>query len=164
MTWAVPRTYVTGEIMRARYLNQDLRDSVKAAVGLFDFVEEQEVTTSSSFTELVTSGPQVSVPVVDALTVFFGAYMFCATTAGIAIMGFDVTDGDGNLTAATDDHSCIRHVQTINRATALMSGHKLTGLAGGTATFTAKYRSSGGTVEAAFARRWVLAYGVGPAT
>lgn len=164
MTWAVPRTYVTGEVMRARYLNQDLRDSVRATVGVFDYIAEQEITTSSSFTELVTPGPTVSVPAVDTVTLFFGAYMFTATTAGHAIMGVDITDADGTLTVATDEHSCIRHVQTVNRATMLMQGFKVTGMADGTATIVAKYRSSGGTVEGAFARRWLLAYGVGPAT
>lgn len=164
MSWAAPRTYVTGEVVRARYLNQDLRDSARAAVGSFAYVPTQEGTTSTAYTDLTTVGPSVTVAVVDQLTFFFGAFIFSSAVAGIAIAAFEVSDAAGTLSGPSDEHAAFGEFQTTSRASTMMSGFTNSGMAEGPATVILKYRNATGGSTANFAQRWLLVYGTGPVT
>jgi len=73
MSWVSARTWVTGEVVRARYLNHDIRDNLRARTGVFSAIATSETTTSATFTDLTTVGPSVTLSLSTEPDVFFGA-------------------------------------------------------------------------------------------
>ncbi|MDI3211756.1 hypothetical protein [Arthrobacter sp. AL12] len=96
-----------------------------------------QATSSTSYTDLTTVGPAVTVTISanGMALVFLNATMFSAQTS----MGFAIS---GATTVAADDVNCI----LINTVTSRLSGAFLvTGLNAGSTTFTAKYKVGSGT-------------------
>jgi len=164
MSWTAPRTWVDGEVVRARYFNEGVRDNLRALVGVYAEVLTSETTTSTAFTNLATVGPSVGVAITggfnsaDEFTVFFGCHAQNDTAAGVANMGLDVSGP--TATAADDTNRCFTRSTATAATTSIIWGTKFESLDAGGYTLTAKYKVSAGT--GTFLRRFVLAYPTGP--
>ena len=168
MAWTAPRTYVTTEIISASILNTDLRDNLletapaKAGVGLvvgtaantinvrdpkYQRVNTSETTTSTSFTDLATSGPVQTTTTGTEALILWGAFSSNSTTAeswmSVAVSGATTISATTNYMLISDGTDRIGG----------SFGVVLT-LTGGSNTFTCKYRvgtASTGTWQG----RWV---------
>lgn len=161
--WTSPRTWVSGEVVRSRYFNQELRDTVRALLGYYSEIATTETESSVTFTDLTTIGPQLAVNIGSTGTkclVFWGALIQGNSAVNMyAVMGVDVS-GPGTTIAATDDYSCVAAHSTTNREFSCMSG-KIFTVSPGLVEFTAKYRSNAGGNIGQFRQRYMLAYPVG---
>ena len=105
-------------------------------------------TTSTSFTDLATAGPAVTLTTGTKALVMINAFMFVnSATLEYAIMGYGIT---GSTTvAATQARSALTYGNTTNQNRQTTSFQFIqTGLTAGSNTFTAKYKSlSGQTVQ-----------------
>lgn len=152
MSWHVPRTWVTGEVVRARYFNEDVRDNLRALVGEFAYIDTQEGTTSTTFTDLASPGPAISITTEDVITVFFGGYIFNSTANVFSGMSIEIT----GFNTASDNWGLFWASGGINRQTQFMRAYQFGGITSGTYPVTAKYRAGANT--ASFAHRFLLAY------
>lgn len=143
MAWVTPRTWVTGELVTAAHLNQDIRDNIGFLAGSQGArVETAQGTASTSYVDLTTPGP--------AVTVTTGTKAFVHLSAEIdalgifAYMSFAVS---GVSTVAADDARSLEfaHHSSGGFVVRLGTSIYLSGLTAGSNTFTAKYRASGGT-------------------
>lgn len=156
MAWVTPRTWVVGEIGTAAKMNEisaalidlDRRTSPTGAV-----VATSQTTTSTSYTDLATVGPAVTVTIGStgkALVTMHSA--IANNTANLAsCMGFAVS---GATTIAASDPTCIGFTSAAS-AVGIRAGSTilLTGLTPGSTTFTAKYRMDPGVGPAQFVDR-----------
>ena len=107
------------------------------------YVVTSETTTSSTYTDLVTTTDQVTVNIGSSgmVIVFLSATISNNTVADAAFMSFAVSGA--NTVAATDDFSLL-----TTEASSAQQGagvpFLLTGLTAGATTFKAKYRVAGG--------------------
>lgn len=140
MAWTTPRTWVTGEVVTAAYFNTNLRDNLNFLVGAAGAeVLTSETTTSTTYTDLATVGPAVTVTTgVSALALFsaeMGNSTANATLLSVAVSG-------ATTLAASENY------RAVDNTTSGVTGfnHKFfTGLTAGSNTFTLKYRVGGGT-------------------
>lgn len=169
MAWTAPMTAVANTPFTAAQFNTHVRDNlletspakatagvtngallVKAATNSVAFrtpstasVNVQQSTTSSSYTNLSTSGPAVTVTTgTRALVIINCSLQNTSTNSSFA--SFDVT-GASSI-SAVDDYA-IRHRDGTgsNGEEQMGRAHLFTGLTAGTNTFTMKYRVIGGT-------------------
>lgn len=160
MTWAVPRTYVAGEVTTAAHLNQDARDNFKAFVAQADRVDTSQTTTSTTYTDLATAGPDVTVDTLSDAYVYVSAQLSHGTAGGITNMAYAVS---GATTYAANDEDSLR--QTSIAAGDLYAGTRMSkraDLTPGSNVFTAKYKS-GSAGTSTFIYREILVVPVGPA-
>lgn len=160
--WASPRTWVTGEVVRARYFNQNLRDNVRALLGSYIEVATTETESSATYVDLATIGPQLIVDISSTGTkcaVFWGCNIAGNSAVNMyAVMAVEVS---GSTTiAASDSYSCVAAFSTTNREMTCMGGKVFT-VNPGQVTFTAKYRSNAGGNIGSFRQRFMLAYPAG---
>jgi hypothetical protein len=111
-------------------------------------ISTNEATNSTTYTDLATTGPEITGLPDGKYVIFFGAYGRCSSNAGGARMSVDV-DGVGahdadaatwNVTdAAPGSTACLK---TLSNA--------------GNNTLTAKYRTDS-TMTGTFADRWMIA-------
>ena len=107
------------------------------------YLATQNTTTSTSFTDLGSVGPAVSLDTGTAALVIVGCTMNNDTAPNYILMGFAVT---GASSVAADDAAALYRQQPDHSADFSASKVALvTGLTAGTNTFTAKYRVTGGT-------------------
>jgi hypothetical protein len=165
MAWTSPRTWVTGEIVTAAQLNTHVRDNLidldRRTSPVFATVSTQQGTTASSFTDLATVGPAVTVTIGSTGKALLSLYTYQYSSdvggtglIGIAISGATIypgTDPGALSFVSVSSLQGIRH-GTVN---------PVSGLNAGSTTFTAKYRSTSGTNTATFGDRIISAQPLG---
>lgn len=109
-----------------------------------DFVSTNQTTTSTSYTDLATVGPAVTVTTGTKALVLFSSGGYNATTG--AVLSASVAVSGATTLAASDDWALSRK-QVSGGTDTLTFGQSvlLTGLTAGSNTFTMKYSVSGGT-------------------
>ena len=165
MAWTAPRTYVTAEIIKASILNTDVRDNLletapakaTAATGLIiadglnsvvertlsdNEVDTSETTASTSFTDLATTGPTVTVGTGGTVVVLIGCRMNNNTAGALSWMSIDVS---GATSLSPNEKWSLMFESSAADDSAMMSRHYLFALTSGSNTFTAKYKVSAGT-------------------
>lgn len=121
-------------------------------------VETAQSTTSSTYTDLATAGPAVTVtvPASGELLVVVSASLYSSSSTGLPRMGFALSGGN---TLAADDARCLEVKMAVasQNISASIQFH-LTGLTPGSTTVTAKYRDgTGASANAEFRRRELAA-------
>lgn len=115
------------------------------------YIATDQTTTSTSYTDLATAGPAVTIPVGSngLALVIFGCGMYTAA----ALKAMSIAVSGASTVAASDDWMLRRDGAAFDQMT---SRAKLfTGLTAGNNTFTAKYKVAAGTGN--FFARWVIA-------
>lgn len=102
-----------------------------------------QTTTSTSYTDLATSGPACTVTTGTKALVIFGANFQNNIAGSLGIMDFAVSGA--TTRAATDDTCALMNPYTAGAQQAWSRGVTITGLTAGSNTFTAKYRTNNGT-------------------
>lgn len=160
MSWTAPRTWVTGEVVRARYFNVDVRDNFRAACWSYTVINTAETTTSTTFTNLTTFGPSLTVEANTEVLAIWGAQY--QNTAASALTSC-APDFSGAFTqAASDDQECRRDTRSASILCTYSAAGKWSFASSGQVTATLKYRVSTGTGN--FSRRHLLLIATGPAT
>lgn|SRR5690606_16745056 len=164
MAWSAPMTAVSGSVFTAAQFNQFVRDNLNetaparattaggyfVATGTNEITERipvsnavlvSETTTSTSYTDLTTAGPEVTVTTGPAaLVIVHGA--LDNSGAGASRMAYDIS---GASSIAGADNRGIG-VYGVAGSGVVCSGVTLhQDLTPGVNTFTAKYRVSSGT-------------------
>ena len=107
-------------------------------------VATSQTTTSTSFTDLTTAGPAVTVTTGTKAFVIISSYLYNSTDARAATMSFAVSGA--TTVAAADEVALEMNMTGVNKPPARMSaGYIITGLTAGSNVFTAKYRVSANT-------------------
>lgn len=125
-----------------------------------DYVATSEATTSSSFTDLATSGPAVTVVVGASgmLWVAIARFGDSATVGARPTMGFALS---GANTLAAANKYAIFHSVASSASQGQMGGMwLLTGLTPGSTTVTAKYKNDAGTNSVTISARHIAAWAV----
>lgn len=174
MAWTAPVTFVGGQVPTAANLNAQIRDNLLESMpakattngSLFvstgvnqiteRFVDMARVnttqsTSSTSFTNLATTGPAVTLNTGAKVLVFWGAQMYNSLDNGASFMAYKVT---GASTRQAWDSESVYQGGTPNNQEA--SGgmiHYVQTLTPGVNTFTAQYRASTGT--SSFGERFI---------
>jgi len=178
MAWSAPFTAVTGNVWTAAQWNQYARDNLnvsEASVALtagglictlsgantlvqrspaVQMVSTYESTASTSYVDLTTAGPAITVS--HGVVMFISVGCLCrAANVGLGTaMSFAMS---GSNTVAAADANCF-YIESGN-ADDIFCGTWTTiatGLSSGTTTLTAKYRAVGATT-ATFAHRLLVA-------
>ena len=103
-------------------------------------VATSQTTTSTSYADLATVGPAVTVTTGTRALVIVTCRMRNNTGVNLNRMSFGVT---GATTSVADDTRALEHEgNTWQRASTV---HMMTGLTAGSNTFTAKYKTAAGT-------------------
>lgn len=175
MTWTAPMTAVNGAVLTAAQWNTHVRDNlletapakVSAAGQLIvsngpnslvarspvaNYVTAVENTTSVSFTDLTTFGPQVTALTGTAALVFVATILAQNTASAYAIVGYEISGATS--TSADSTHGLNFRAGAANQQFRATSVDLLTNLTPGLNTFTMKYQASGGT--AAFGQRVIV--------
>jgi hypothetical protein len=154
MAVPVPKTWVAAEVVDATEANAEWRDILNylLAPAADADVSTTETTTSSSYVNLTTSGPAVSVTVTNGqpVHVTVSAFMHVSTVAAIAFMSFAVSGAETDA-AQDQDAAAISNTDDVKVSCSTIY---VPGTAG-SHTFTAKYRiAAGGT--ATFGSRRII--------
>lgn len=166
MAWSAPATAVANSYLTAAFWNAQVRDNMletspakaTGAGGLIVTTGVNTVTqrtptsatvgtseseTSTTFTDLATTGPAATVVTGTAALVIVTARGLNASASQACLMGYTISGV--STAAAADSRSLWQETDGTtenNRASAVMHH---TGLTAGSNTFTAKYRVTGGT-------------------
>lgn len=108
-------------------------------------VATSETTTSTTYTDLTTSGPAVTMTVGPSGSVLLtlSADMVNNTINQYALMGYAVSGA--TTTAAADTRALLVNTAFAGQEAAFSRVFRITGLTPGSTTFTAKYRVTAGT-------------------
>jgi hypothetical protein len=149
MAWTAPSGHVfaTGEVVTAATMNTYIKDNlidldrratlVKAEVGT------NQSTTSTSYTDLTTVGPAVTVSTGALCLVGVIATQSNSGVAGETYMGFAIS---GATTVAASDEFATRWTSSTANAWGRLAGvFAVASLTPGSNTFTAKYKVNAGT-------------------
>jgi hypothetical protein len=142
MSWTTPRTFVAGEVETAALFNTHLRDNLNALLPIAASVATGQTTASTSYADLATTGPAVTVTTNTSVLVVFGCKMGGAVAGTQYNMGYAVSGA--TTTAAADANSLQVLVATVGTSTQL-SWMDIATVTAGSNTFTAKYKVSGDT-------------------
>lgn len=161
MTWAVPHTWVTGEMEDAARFNQDVRDNLNALVPQYATVATTETTTSLAYTDLATAGPSVTANTLTQAIVILSSRIQNGTAGSFAFASYEVSSA--TTIAASDNWAYDMRTSDVsnpfNRGTKV---HQRTDLTAGSNVFTMKFRAfPSGT--ATFSDRELFVIPVGPA-
>ncbi len=117
-----------------------------------------QTTTSTSYTDLATSGPACTVTTGTKALVMFGCNITNTSTAGaVGLMDFAVSGA--TTRNATDDTSLLYTNPATNNQHQASRVVTITGLTAGSNTFTAKYRTNTGTEQ--FGNRFITVIDLG---
>lgn len=167
MAWTAPRTWVTGEVVTASIMNTHVRDNFNEtgpakATGSGGFIVTNgvnsiiqrtpgsalvatlETTTSTSYTNLATSGATVNVTHTTAALVCHSCEIWNDTAGAFSFVGVNLT---GGTTLAPTDSLAIAYESSGSGDRAKFGMAQIyTGLTlGGSTNFQMQYRVSGGT-------------------
>lgn len=168
MAWTAPRTWVTSEVVTASVMNTHVRDNfletgpavhtsstpgfiigtsaanlLDESIPTKDFVSTSESTTSTSYTNLATAQPAVAVTTNTRAIVMLGARMWNTSGGENSYMSHGVT-GDTTV-SPSDNWAASSESGAANDAGVHFHVFMHQGLTGGSNTFTAKYKVTGGT-------------------
>lgn len=121
-------------------LNQRMSNTVEA-IG-FDEVNTAETTSSTTFTDLATAGPAVTVTCPSSKAMIVTSAFLLNNSAAISRMSFEVTGA--STVAAAASFGPQAKLQASD-AVQVSYTHVLTGLSTGSNTFTAKYSVATGS-------------------
>lgn len=163
MAWTAPMTAVDNAMYTAAQFNTHVRDNLletmpgKATTPGSYFVSNgpnsinerfpytatvatADTTNSTTFTDLNTPGPSLTIAAESAFFIFISANMIGSTSSSFALMSVDLS-GANNIGPA--DGLSLGAQGNVNR----QMGHifRYTNQPGGTYTFTAKYRVTSGS-------------------
>lgn len=157
MSWTAPRTWVTGEVVTAALLNTHIRDNQidldRRTSPIGAVVATSQTTTSTTYTDLATAGPAVTVTIGSTGKALVSLHSAIANaTSGLAsVYGFAVS---GASTVAASDTTAIGFTSPVaNGGIRCGTIINVTGLTPGSTTFTAKYRMDPGVGPATFVDR-----------
>lgn len=166
MAWTAPRTWVTSEVVTAAIMNTHVRDNFletapavitggsQIIVGtaanaittrtVNSAVEStSETTTSTSYTDLATSGPSITATTGSSAVVLVQAHMSNNTAGEECFTSVDIT---GATTQAPSDAWAVTITSNAANDAYLVGGHVRFGsLTGGSNTFKLEYKVSAGT-------------------
>lgn len=173
MAWTAPMTAIAGSVLTAAQFNTSVRDNLNetavakaTTAGTYfvgtgpnvlaervltsDIVETSETTATTTYTDLATVGPTVTATTGAVALIIVTADITNNTAGQSGRMTFEVS---GASTVAASDIRALRVTIATTAAAGNIRASVVTSLAltGGSNTFTAKYRASGGT--ATFANR-----------
>lgn len=157
MTWAVPRTWVAGEVVDATIMNAHVRDQLLAFPPSSATVITAETSTSTSFTDLATAGPAVTVDTLTQATVILSCRQSNSNAGNSARMGYAVS---GDTTTAASDNEAVVAISLVANGITLTSGIFRPVLTAGSNTFTSKYRCGANT--GSWSSRDIYVFPVGP--
>jgi len=158
MSWSTPRTWATSEVVTAANMNTYISDNLSFLTNFSNnTVATSETTTSTTYTDLTTSGPAVTITTGTKVLIGYGAAISNNTASDGAGISFAVS---GATTSAAADSATRGLTATITSGTLntdrLGRVDMFTGLTAGSNTFTLKYRATlGGT--ATFGNRFIWA-------
>jgi hypothetical protein len=169
MAWTSPMTFASNTILASSDLNIYLRDnllemspakaetpgsllisdspnSIQERTPTSDFISVTETTNSTSYTDLNTDGPTVTVECGTSVFVFMYTNLLYSTTSGgsSAWMSYAIS---GDTISAANDAWGINLSSTGGQRVGSAIMHS--GLTPGSNTFTAKYRATSGTGQVA---------------
>lgn len=176
MVWTAPMTAVNGAILTAAQWNTHVRDnlletapakvtaagqiivsdapnSVIARTPAVAYVTAVESTTSTSYGDLATYGPQVTVTTGTTAMIFVASILSQNTVSSYAIVGYDIT-GASTISPASDKGLNFRAAASGQQFRATYVDF-LTNLTPGVNTFTMKYQV-GTSGTAAFGQRVIF--------
>lgn len=163
MTWSAPMTAVANSVYTAAQYNQFVRDNLNETapakattagshfaattlnaiaerISTAAFVATSQNTTSTSYTDLATLGPAVTVTTGPRAWVHIYNANVHSTGTSSTLMSFEIS---GSTSVSANDNMSVGAATTVgSRAGA---GFLVTGLTPGSNTFTCKYRVGGGT-------------------
>lgn len=168
MAWTAPMTAVATAVFTATQFNTHVRDNLleteaatATTAGAMFFttganaiveriptgakVATDESTTSTSFVDLATVGPTVTVDTGTTALVFYSTGLYNSGANNLMEMSYAVS---GSTTvAAASTNAAIMDGIVANNIPRIGSFNVQTGLTEGANTFTAKYRTSAGTAN-----------------
>lgn len=175
MSWTSPKTWVTGDILPADELNTYLRDNLlelspnkaTTAGSIFvtnntseiaerivtsDYIAASESTSSTTYTDLSTIGPSVTVETSSQAFVFMYCHMYSNDDTNAVWMNFDVSGATTESATSRDSTALMLQASNGQRWGVSVLYQNMTP---GMNTFTAKYRCSNntGTVTATWSNR-----------
>jgi hypothetical protein len=166
MAWSTPLTAVSNATLTAAQWNASLRDNmlvtpaalattagrIFVATGANAIAERvvgrgivntSETTASTTWADLATPGPAVTLTTGTAVIVVMSAFLANSSAGANSQMGYAVS---GATTAAADSHRAVIYESGAANDLAQMSYMTAaTGLTAGSNTFTAQYQVSAGT-------------------
>lgn len=107
-------------------------------------VATEESTTSTSFTDLSTAGPAVTVTTGTRALVLWGSRIFNNTSGQDSFTSVEIS-GASSVAASLDYSAALRATGTSTPRANFNRAWLFTGLTAGSNTFTMKYRVGGGT-------------------
>lgn len=163
MSWVTPRTWVVGEVATAAKMNEissALDDLDRRTSPVNALVATSQTTTATSYTDLATPGPAVTVTigVTGKVLLAFNAAIANATSALASFMSFAVS---GAATIAAFDSTSIGFTSPVANGGIRCGTAQMHNLVAGATTFTAKYRMDPGVGPATFIDRRIYAASLG---
>lgn len=135
-------TFVAGNVLTALQLNDSFAavNVIKAADSAT--VATSQTTTSTSYTDLATAGPSVTLTTGTSAIV----WIHCSTLNNSGVQNNIAVAVSGATTVAAADGNSIKFTGATGTLQAAQAfAIKLTGLTAGSNTFTLKYKVSAGT-------------------
>lgn len=149
MAWTTPRTWSTGEVVTSTIMNTHVRDNLtdldRRTTSTAATVSTSQTTTSTSYTDLATTGPAVTVTIGStgkALVSLYGL-MLQSNASQASFMGFAVSGA--TTVAAADAFALALNAAVAGDAIRCGATWLVTGLNSGSTTGTAKYRVTANT-------------------
>lgn len=166
MAWTTPITWVGGQVPTAALLNAQIRDnllesmpakatiegqifvgngpnSITTRIPDAKYVLDTGTTTSTSYTNLATTGPSVTVTHGVMAIVFWSCALQNSTDNFETRMSWEMSGS--NVRAAGDTWSIMQNGIPASNQWRIGGVDLINSLTPGTTTFTAKYRVGGGT-------------------
>lgn len=166
MAWTAPMTAVAGEIWTAAQFNANVRDnlletmpgkatatdrlfattgnnSIAERVPSAATVATSQTTTSTSYVDLATVGPSVTVTTGTTAIVYWSVAM--SHSSGGPEMSTSVAVSGATTIAANDNWRLLESGVSANNVNRGGQAHRFTGLTAGSNTFTLKYRTTAAT-------------------
>jgi hypothetical protein len=152
--WTAPPTWTADEEVTSAEM-QILSDDLVALASIgANQVGATQTTASTSFTDLATVGPTVSLLTGANALVILTAAMDSSVAGGNAVMGFAIS---GATTQAASNSLSLACTSAAGSQFYNSSAVFAVGLTPGTNVFTAKYQSLGsGSPVASFSNRWII--------
>lgn len=168
MAWTAPMTAVATQVFTATQFNTHIRDNLletEAAiattagamfwtVGANDITERtpisqkiatDESTTSTSFADLATVGPAVTVDTGTTALVFYSATVWNSGANNLMEISYEISGA--TTVAASSANAAIMDGVTATDTPRISSFNVQTGLNPGSHAFSMKYRTSAGTAH-----------------
>ena len=153
ISWTTPKTWAVGDVLTAADMNTYNRDNLTALQPQAATVSTSPSTASTSYTDLGTVGPAVTLTTGSSVLVDIGCGLANGTGGDGAFMSYAVS---GATTISAVDATSVGATSASAGASVQAAFSYLqTGLTPGSNTFTAKYKAvTGGT--ATFTQRIII--------